>query len=380
MAVGILCREEVETELIPAPPGRHRIHRPSGSSIAAGLSAVDLPLGNKYWVMRGSCRSGPDLNVSDLHRLYAQGEPREKELVHGTVLEKQKVYLIQLDCGVDLSETRIRGKSTGRSSIGRLDVLVRLLADVSGSYEFDVLPENARGDLYVEVAPMSFGLEVNQGTCLSQLRLYRGPEDLFTLTMDELAYEEPFPVVNRHGEPQRQGCEHRERETTFPFCLDLSPDPEHECSAFVAKENPPAAVDPDKKDHYDPKDFWEPVRLKPGDPLDLRTNRLYILRSKERLHLQGNLAVECQTYTETLGEWRIEYAGFAHPWFGSTREEGTPIIFEVRGHNIPTILRDGLQLGKVMFRRMSRVTQSSDENPQYEKQELKLSSCFKPWA
>ncbi|MBM4041345.1 MAG: hypothetical protein FJ290_22820 [Planctomycetes bacterium] len=373
MAVGILCPAEIEGQLMPSG-GHHRVFRPSNQPLKPDLSAIDLPLGNRFWVMKGSCRSGPDLSVSDLQRYFAQEGPRE--LSAGTTLEKGKVYLIELDIEVDLAGTRIQGKSTGRSSIGRLDVLVRLLCDQGR--EFDRLPENAKGRLFVEVAPITFSLLVGPGTRLSQLRLYRGSEELFTLPREALQYEDPFPVVDCQGAPLAHDC--HGRETTFPFSLDLSPDPVSGFSCYVAKREPGEPVDPDRKAHYDPRDFWEPVVWERGRYLHLETNRLYILRSKERLRLPGHLAVECQTYTETLGEWRIEYAGFAHPWFGHSRENGTPIIFEVRGHNVPTILRDGLQLGKVMFRRMSRPTPHPTDPPQYETQELKLSSCFKPWA
>ena len=373
MGVGILCGRDVEEQLRPTG-GHHRIHRPSGQPLDVGLSAVDLPLGERYWVMKGSCRSGPDLSVDDLCRYFAEG--RAQTLHEPTVLEKGRVYLIQLDCKVDFAQTRIQGKSTGRSSIGRLDVLVRLLAD--GGREFDLLPEGASGDLYVEVAPITFGLAVGPGACLNQLRLFRGSEDLFTLTREELSYEHPFPVVDRQGRRLAEHC--GGRATTFPFSLDLEPDQATGFSGFVAKQEPPRPVDPRRKAQYDPGEFWEPVRVDQNGFLPLETNRLYILRSEERLRLPGHLAVECQTYTETLGEWRIEYAGFAHPWFGSTRANGTPIIFEVRGHNIPTILRDGLQLGKVSFRRMSREAKQPEAEPQYEKQELKLSSCFGEWS
>ena len=374
MAVGILSPAEIEGELTPPGTSHHRIFRPSKEPLEVGLSAIDLPLGEKYWVMWGSCRSGPDLRVADLVRYFAVEGP--KELLPGTVLQRGKVYLVELDVDVELSRTRIQGKATGRSSIGRLDVLVRLLADAGP--EFDRLPENAVGDLFVEVAPITFDLLVSPGTCLSQLRLYRGSEDLFTLTREELQYESPFPVVTASGHELVQ--ESRGREMTLPFSLDLSPDPGTGFAAYVAKENPEQPIDPDRAGYYDPRDFWEPVTLGQDRHLQLLTNRLYILRSKERLRLPGHLAVECQTYTETLGEWRIEYAGFAHPWFGFSRSNGTPIIFEVRGHNIRTILRDGLQLGNVMFRRMSKDAEKPKRWPQYEAQELKLSSCFKPWA
>jgi len=381
MSVGILSPEEIREELLPEGDGRHAHHsvfRPSGGTLDIDFSSIDLPLGDQYWVMKGSCRSGSDLSVHDLIRYYSEDETPQ-DLCKDTVLQRGHVYLVKVDLKLDLTGKRIRGKSTGRSSIGRLDVLVRLLVDRSG--EFDLLPEGAVEDLYVEVAPITFDIVVSPGTCLSQLRLYRGEEDLFTLTSDALAYEDPFPVVNVAGEPWLPD-DRRGRDLTFPFSLELTPDEETGCCGFVAKQKPPEPVHPHRRAHHDPKDFWEPVDA--GHPgLLLEPDRLYILRSKERLKLPGHLAVECQAYTETLGEWRIEYAGFAHPWFGSTRDNGTPIIFEVRGHNIPTILRDGLQLGKVSFRRMSRsVPQPADllSTEQYEQQELKLSSCFAQWS
>jgi hypothetical protein len=82
-----------------------------------------------------------------------------------------------------------------------------------------------------------------------------------------------------------------------------------------------------------------------------------------------------------MGEWRIEYAGFAHPYFGSMRDDrkGAPIMFEVRGHNVPTILTDKIPLGSVRFLRMSQPATKPTEKPSYEEQELTLSKCFKHW-
>ena len=82
-----------------------------------------------------------------------------------------------------------------------------------------------------------------------------------------------------------------------------------------------------------------------------------------------------------MGEWRIEYAGFAHPYFGHIRDDkkGTPIIFEVRGHNVPTILTHEIPLGNVRFLRMSQPAEKPKE-PSYDGQELNLSKCFKSWS
>jgi dCTP deaminase len=103
------------------------------------------------------------------------------------------------------------------------------------------------------------------------------------------------------------------------------------------------------------------------------------LRSKERFNLPSDVAVSCRAISETLGELRIHYAGFVHPFFGSHEEKGTPIIFEVRGHNVTTFLRDGEVLANINFHRMSKPAE--DPGPgDYSKQELKLSKYFKDWG
>jgi dCTP deaminase len=250
-----------------------------------------------------------------------------------------------------------------------------------------------KGDLFLEVTPITFDLFVRPGTRLSQLRLFRGEEHLITLTKEALLVEQyggDFPVLDDKGSLITEECRKRSQEFWFPFCLDLSPDPSHGCCGFAAKKNNiPDPIYPDRKNKYDPKQFWDPVSPD-ADLMDaggqekairLKPDCLYILRSKERLRIPRHLCLECQAYTETMGEWRIEYAGFAHPWFGRTRldNRGTPIIFEVRGHNIPTILTDGIPLGNVCFRRMSQPVRRPTKLGVYETQELKLSSCFKPW-
>jgi len=383
MSAGILCRDQVK-ELLSSPGQSRRLYGRSGSfdPDLIGKSAIDLPLGGHFWEMKGSCRTGEGLKITDIIQRYSlhPNEPKKLSSEKPIVLEKRHVYVFEVDCCLDLTDMKLKlqGKATGRSSIGRLDVLVRLLVDESD--KFDVLQMGKKQLLYVEVTPISFDLEVKQGMTLSQLRLFKGREEDISLTREELYHEEDndFPVVDENGEPNRAPCECNRGDIWFPFRLDLSADPTSGCSAFVVKKNDGfPAIDPDKNECYDPREYWEPVRAEDGTIL-LHPDRLYILRSKDRLRLPGHLALECRSYTTQMGEWRIEYAGFAHPGFGHLRPEGAPIIFEVRGHNVPTVLTDGIPLGNVRFIRMSQAVKNLAAE-QYDNQELKLSSCFAPW-
>jgi dCTP deaminase len=387
MGAGILCKKQVLDILSNPKDGTLRLYKSPGRLFEEkfiGLSSIDIPLGDEYWEMKGSCRTGSTYKVADLIKQYSThpSEPKAlgNDLVH---LKKHSVFLFKAECNLDLRDTGIQGKATGRSSIGRLDVLVRLLLDESDS--FDYVKQGKKHELYVEVTPISFDLQVKRNTVLSQLRLFKGNESDISLTMEELFHEEDedFPVLNEKGKLHKEPCNKKSEDNIwFPFCLNLEPDPKTHCSAFAAKRSdklPP--INPDMKDYYDPKEYWEPIMAENGAIL-LEPDRLYIMRSKERLRIPGHLALECKSYTTQMGEWRIEYAGFAHPFFGYLRDnkKGTPIIFEVRGHNVPTILTDGIPLGNVHFLRMSRSAEEPKDKPTYEEQELTLSKCFKPWV
>jgi dCTP deaminase len=346
-----------------------------------GPSSIDLPLGANYWEMKGSCRTGKQYKVPDLIQKYSLHIDPKSLTNEPIVLKQRHVYLFQADCELDLSGVRIQGKATGKSSVGRLDCLVRLLVNESDTFDF--IDGGKRHELYVEVTPISFDLEVKRGTALSQLRLYKGRDQDISLTKEELFHEEDnaFPVVDDNGRPYRHPCKDQSDDIWFPFRLDLTPDPIAKCSAFAAREAKTLpALDPGRKHYYDPRVYWEPIEWK-NDAIALEPDRLYILRSKERLRIPGHLALECKSYTTEMGEWRIEYAGFAHPYFGALRDDhkGSPIIFEVRGHNVPTILTHEIPLGNVRFLRMSKAA-PVPKPTEYEEQELALSKCFKPWG
>jgi dCTP deaminase len=382
VSAGILSANQIK-ELTKSDKGTVRLLDMSGRPFPEkliGLSAIDVPLGDKYWEMKGSTRTGEKLKVSDIIQRYSKTPNQPNVLGSDLVkLDKRSVYLFRADCNLDLRGLRIKGKATGRSSIGRLDVLVRLLVDESDS--FDVIQDDKEHELFVEVTPISFDLQVKQGTILSQLRLFKGRDHDISLTKEELFHEEDdnFPVFD-NNKPYRGPCNNQPNDIWFPFRLNLDPDPEARCCAFRAKKDeglPP--INPDEEKHYNPTEYWDPIPPENGTIL-LQPDYLYILRSKERLRIPPYLALECQSYTTQMGEWRIEYAGFAHPFFGRLRDDnkGTPIMFEVRGHNVPTLLTDGIPLGNVRFLRMSQPADRPKDNS-YEKQELTLSKCFKRW-
>ena len=132
----------------------------------------------------------------------------------------------------------------------------------------------------------------------------------------------------------------------------------------------------------DPSKFWRFRKADKFGRLEIKSGDFYIIRSKERISLPAGVAVYAKAMDESLGEMRIHYAGFAHPFFGMNKdsgEKGTPLIFEVRGHNVNVNLNDGEKLAKLIFYRMSENAHEPDDLVAYNEQDLTLSKFFAEW-
>ena len=136
----------------------------------------------------------------------------------------------------------------------------------------------------------------------------------------------------------------------------------------------------------DPCAYWRLSESTNGR-LIIKNERFYLLRSRELISVPAGIAVYCRASDETIGEMRIHYAGIVHPWFGLERKDGrkgTPLIFEVRGHQVDVSLADGERMANLTFYRMSEDAPQSvgsldDEPTVYEQQTLQLSKFFGSW-
>jgi hypothetical protein len=139
------------------------LERASGEPIEPEDSSIDLHISNHGWKLRGSVKQikgegNPKGScVQSICEKYMEEEI--KLTSKGQHLEKGNVYVFLLEESVDFSIFPfLYGEATGKSSIGRIDVLTRLLADGLPSYDYIEPPY--KGPLYVEVIPMSFNLIV----------------------------------------------------------------------------------------------------------------------------------------------------------------------------------------------------------------------------
>ena len=339
-------------------------------------ASLDLRLGATAWRVRASFLPGKDSPVSTkIERL----KMHQIDLTRPTVFEKGCVYIAEIMEELHLPPD-ISGKSNPKSSTGRLDIFTRLIAD--GGTEFESVPEGYRGKLYLEIVPRTFSVLAQQGARLNQMRFVRGnalssDQTLGELhTQDAIVYSDadaPMAAIVNDG---------------LWISVDLEGDARSGHGdgivGYRAKQHAPL-IDLSRINHYDPVEFWEPLRSEANRSLVLNPDDFYILMSRERIRIPPSFAASMVPYDPSVGEFRIHYAGFFDPGFGYGNNDvnGARAVLEVRSHEVPFLIEHGQGVGRLIYERLlgkpDRIY-GVNIGSNYQAQGLKLSKQFKPPA
>jgi dCTP deaminase len=372
----VLCRKNLFQLNVPFDPG------------FLDESSIDLHLTEEaYRMLKGSVKPSRDCTYRDFLDRAELAEKLKPSIDGIYTLEARKTYAFKLRerLGRQLADLDIFGQATAKSSVGRVDVLARLIVDGMDTYEcFNprALDKGSpgSGEMYLEVTPITFSVQVKAGDSLSQLRLFYGDPKHVEVVGPGL-YRAVFGDVGK-----ADGCLNVEVSntdigglSTAAFCAKS----ESFCAKSMTEACPPIplwTLPGQKRGTVDPTKCWGLRACDDLARLEIQSEEFYILRSKERISVPRGIAVYCRASDETIGEMRIHYAGFVHPWFGRRREKGkgTPLIFEVRGHQVKVSLAHGERMANLTFYRMSEDAPEPDPSP-YENQELELSKFFAPW-
>jgi dCTP deaminase len=335
-------------------------------------ASLDLRLGAVAWRVRASFLPGAGRTVAErigdlgLHRI---------DLANPAVLEKGCVYIVQLQERLALGE-RIGGFANPKSSIGRIDLFTRLIAD--RAVDFDAVPPGYAGPLYAEIFPRAFSVVVRNGSRLNQLRLVRGTPGISAAALRHLLDNQPL-VDRRLSE-----TEMRTLARGVPLSVDLAGIGGSDLIGFRARKHAPL-IDVDVTAAYDPREYWEPIRRGESHGIILDPDDFYILASRESVAVPVDVAAEMVPYDAPTGEFRAHFAGFFDPGFG-LREAGgagTRAVLEVRPYGVPFLIEDGQPVGRLKY---ERLTDRPDRlygqgiGSSYQSQGLALSRHFKPWS
>jgi dCTP deaminase len=300
-------------------------------------ASIDLRLGDKAWRVRAS--------YLPRHRTVMERLPDvrmfEMDLTKGAVFESGCVYIAQLQESLRLPKG-ISARANPKSSTGRVDVFVRLLTDHGD--QFDDVSEGYDGPLFVEIAPQTFSVLARTGTRLNQLRLKKGV-------------------------------------TQALYTSDCGVDLTGDLVGFRARRHA-GIIDLDHIGGHDPRDFWEPLPGRKGQLL-LDPGEFYILASKSAVEIPVMEAAEMLPIDPSVGEFRVHYAGFFDPGFGTTEAggKGSKGVLEVRCHETPFLLEDGQTVARLVFEPLLQKPERlyGQIKSNYQMQGLKLSKHFKPW-
>jgi dCTP deaminase len=365
---GLLPREKIELMV-----RRGMISSPELEDAQFQPASLDLRLGARAYRVRASFLPGKNHSVQERFEALKSADDEISLDNKGAVLERGCVYVIPLLEYLKLPDS-ISAIANPKSSTGRLDIFTRLITDKSDV--FDRVACGYKGPLYAEVSPRSFSIRVRKGSKLNQIRFRRlnsqqSEDSDFGLKEKELRQRnEKIPLVDGKLELRRDGLVLR---------VGLATEPADGIIGYKAQKHADI-LDVDRGD-YDIADYWVQVRARRDKRLILDPDEFYILASRERLQIPGDLAAEMVPIDAAMGAFRVHYAGFFDPGFGigANNRPSARAVLELRSYEVPFFLEDGQMMGRLVYEKMADSPQllyGASAVSHYQGQGLKLSKHF----
>jgi len=325
-------------------------------------ASLDLRLGAKAYRLRASFLPGRGTTIEQRLRTIAL---HEIDISQGAVLERGCVYLVKLQEELALPPD-IACSTNPKSSTGRLDVFSRVISDAGG--EFDRVPAGYRGALYAEISPRTFSVVVRAGSRLNQARFRRGDALVPDAELEALHARET--LVDDIADI----------ESGLRLSVNLTGADADEVIGYRAQHHT-NVIDVDSVGRYDMLDFWEPIQLRGRGELILDPGQFYILASRETVHIPATVAAEMVPFDPVVGDFRVHYAGFFDPGFGSPKANGrrARAVLEVRSFEVPFTLEHGQTIGRLVFERLTAEPDAlyGGAGSNYQSQGLRLSKHFR---
>lgn len=304
-------------------------------------SSIDLSISGEIYRMRGTFLPRPGEKIRDI---LTKGILFPVSL--NQPLELNGIYLIRLNELLDLPG-HIYAMTNNKSSSGRINLQTRLI--VNGVPSFDQVPKGYRGELWLEVIPKSFPVQLHYAEHLNQMRFFTGDG---RLSDGELRAEHERHGFLRNITNQVLPLSNNDLAKGLTMSIDLT---SSDIVGYRCTPTTSRVLDFKRRD-LDPLDFFEPIQRPKDGQLVMRRGEFYIFVTKEGIRVPREYAVEMLPYDVSKGEFRSHYAGFFDPGFGfgaSGEILGTPGVLEVFTHDNDFVLRDGQPICQMVYERLS---------------------------
>jgi dCTP deaminase len=304
-------------------------------------SSLDLTVSNEIYKVEGIFQPRKSETVRDVLKKI-----KKTEHTLDKPLKREQMYIIRLNEKLELPES-VYAFCNPKSTSGRVDVHVRLIADCMSRY--DSVRPGWKGELWISIVPKSFPVKLYKGVSLNQLRFFNQDTRLNDFEL-EIAMKQHKLLWRQNGTAYNyDDIRVRDNDSSLILTLDL----ENKILGYegIVSDN---VVDLKEIQHYDYKKFFKPVKMK-GDYLYLKKGMFYILSTHEAVRVPADMACEMVPMDERSGEFRSHYAGFIDPGWGWGKHgegKGRPLTLEVRPFE-DLIVRQGQPIAKIRFERVT---------------------------
>lgn len=315
-------------------------------------ASLDLTITNEAYRMKGTFLPRLGETIRDIIK---KGVICSVDLTQP--LERDGIYWIKLKEELNLPQG-IYAFSSNKSSTGRINLQIRLLADYVPRFD-RIHPRYKNSDFYqgslwLEVIPRSFLVKLNSGDHLSQLRFFNSYSRLSSSELKNI-YSKYQLFFNEDGYsiPEKE-VRIRDDDATLIMTVNLNIGDGKIVGYKAIHSN--NVLEYQREGCYQPEEFFEPIFTPQDGQLVLKRGEFYLLSAKEFIRVPPQFATEMVAYDISSGEFRTHYAGFFDPGFGYGKEgevKGTPAVLELRSFDNDFIIRDGQPICKMVYDRLS---------------------------
>ena len=324
-------------------------------------SSVDLTLSEECYEISASFLSSSKTVRDNLKKVLV----KKINLNSSHIFKKNKTFLVRINELIYLPKN-IFGICNPKSSSGRLDIFCRTI--LNNSNEYEKVPLNYKGEMFIEITSRSFDIAFQKGDSINQMRLIYNDHNYVNDKKLNEFHKKKFLILNNNNKKIKPILKNG-----LKISVDLSS--KNLISAYVAKSKSPTLFYNKIKSHKI-KDFWKSIKT-PDNRILIEKNKFYILKSKEKIIIPGNMAGEMVPYDTSLGDFRVHYAGFFDPGFGSIN--GSYAVLEVKTNEVSFILEDGQSVARIKYEKLNKNTKilyGSNLGSNYQNQGLALSKHF----
>jgi len=311
-----------------------------------GLASFEPSLGNRVFAMPASILPCEDMTLLD--RL-------EKENLYNFELNADEsrflpfgnVFVILLNESLSLHQGFI-GESTGRSSVGRTNTILKLLTDNHSRYNF--IPDGYKGRLFLEVFPSSFPIIIRKGLRLNQIKFaFKDFGEIDEATLEILHDKSPL-LYDEFGNPL--SLDNRIEKDSIVMDLKLNG---NSPSVYKAKRNVLQGLDlsrnfKNRENRYKLNEFFEEVLISHGRVI-VNPGEFYIMITRQRISVPPEYVTKMIPYDSNLADLKTQEADLFNPGHGFKTRGFCPVL-EIKAYAEPMELRDGFPICRIKYQKL----------------------------